>query len=100
MNFDALCCRFLGIDYAALEERVRSGETDPVTLLAWAFEVGTPPNEEEITIWSTFLRKRCWRDEYTHRLAFRLKEAGLPANAVQTMFDYIDLDEGRPLRPE
>jgi gluconokinase len=100
MNFDALCCRFLGIDYAALEQKVLAGETDPATLLAWAFTLGTHPNEEEIVIWSTFLRKRCWRDEYTHRLHFRLEEAGLPPAAVQCMFDFIDLDEGRPLRSE
>ncbi len=96
-SFDAYCCRFLGIDYTALEQKVLAGEHDLSLLLAWAFQVGRHPTAEEITIWSTFLRKRCWRDEYTHRLHFRLEEAGLPMNAVQSMFDYIDLDEGHLL---
>jgi gluconokinase len=97
-NFDACCCRFLGIDYTALEEKVLEGERDPSLLLAWAFQVGRDPTAEEITIWSTFLRKRCWRDEFTHRLHFRLEEAGIPLNAVQNMFDYMALDEGRSLQ--
>ena len=98
-SFDAYCCRFLGINYEELESKVLAGETDPSTLLAWSLEVGTHPNSDEITIWSTFLRKRGWRDDYTHHLIFRLEEAGLSGDAVRTMFDYIDLDEGRPLRP-
>jgi hypothetical protein len=28
---------------------------------------------------------------------FRLREAGIPIGSVLTMFDFIDLDEGRPL---
>ena len=99
-SFDAYCCRFLGINYEELESKVLGGETDPSTLLAWALDVGTHPNADEITIWSTFLRKRGWRDEYTHRLIFRLEEAGIPGDAVRTMFDYIDLDEGHPLRSQ
>lgn len=97
-SFDAYCCRFLGINYEELESKVLGGVTDPAALLAWALQTGSHPNADEITIWSTFLRKRCWRDDYTHRLTFRLEEAGLPKDAVRTMFDYIDLDEGRPLR--
>jgi hypothetical protein len=28
----------------------------------------------------------------------RLAEAGLPTDLVDTMFDFIEVDEGRPLR--
>ena len=38
------------------------------------------------------------RDAYTPRLHFRLQEAGMPAGSALTMFDFIDLDEGRPPR--
>jgi hypothetical protein len=41
-----------------------------------------------------------WRDEYRNRLHFRLQEAGMPIEAASTMFDFIDLDEGRTLRPQ
>ena len=51
----------------------------------------------EIEIWNAFLTKRCWRDRYTPRLHSRLQEAGLPLDSVLTMFDCIDLEEGRPL---
>ena len=44
------------------------------------------------------MTKRNWRDKYAPRLRFRLEEAKMPVNAALTMFDFIDLDEGRPLR--
>jgi hypothetical protein len=42
--------------------------------------------------------KMGWRDSYIERLHFRLNEVGLPIGSVLTMFDFIDLDEGRPPR--
>ena len=42
------------------------------------------------------MTKRNWRDKYAPRLQFRLEEAKMPPNAALTMFDFIDLDEGRP----
>ena len=42
---------------------------------------------------------RGWRDEANEVLVRRLKENGLTADAgVDTMFDYIEVDEGRPAR--
>ena len=39
---------------------------------------------------------RGWNDEATERLAMRKRESGIPDRAdIQTLFDYIDLDEGR-----
>jgi hypothetical protein len=47
-------------------------------------------------MWNDFMTKRGWNDEVTERLKFRLAEAGVPHRTdIQTMFDYIDFDEGR-----
>ena len=97
-SFDSRCCRFLQVDYAALEsETLHSGMSDE-ELLEWAFQHGRRPNEEEIEIWNAFMTKRGWRDAGTERLNERLAEIGLPAGTVQTMFEFLDLDEGR-LKP-
>jgi gluconokinase len=40
--------------------------------------------------------KRGWSDELSERLASRKKESGLEnRDDIQTMFHYIDADEGR-----
>ena len=93
-SFDARCCRFLNIDYAALEAETLKGGSDEV-LLAWAFAHGHQPSEDEIEVWNAFMIKRGWRDVGTQRLNERLAEIGLPPGTVQTMFEFIDLDEGR-----
>ena len=93
-SFDARCCRFLHIDYAALEAETRKGGSDEI-LLEWAFKHGRRPNDEEIEIWNAFMTKRGWRDAGTQRLNERLAEIGLPSGTVQTMFEFIDVDEGR-----
>jgi hypothetical protein len=96
--FDGRCLHFLGIGYDALVQRTLAGGTDD-EILAWVFEKGRKPSAEEIEIWNGFMSKRGWRDEARERLLFRLKEAGLlPGNGIETMFDFIDMDEGRPLR--
>jgi hypothetical protein len=93
-SFDARCCRFFQIDYAALEKETLKGGTDE-ELLAWVFKNGRQPSEEEIEIWNAFMTKRGWRDAGTQRLNERLAEIGLPPGTVETMFEFIDLDEGR-----
>jgi len=94
MTFDARCCRFLHIDYGALEAEALKGGSDE-ELLAWAFKNGRRPSDEEIEVWNAFMTKRGWRDAGTQRLNERLTEIGLPPGTVQTMFEFIDLDEGR-----
>jgi gluconokinase len=94
-SFDSRCCRFLQIDYAALEAETLKGGRSDAELLEWAFNHGRRPNEEEIEIWNAFMTKRGWRDAGTQRLNERLVEIGLPPGTVQTMFEFIDLDEGR-----
>jgi gluconokinase len=41
------------------------------------------------------MTKRGWRDAGTKRKNERLAEIGLPPETVETMFEYIDIDEGR-----
>ena len=94
-TFDARCCSFLRVDYAELEaETLKSGKNDH-ELLAWAYATGRKPSDEEIEVWNGFITKRGWRDAGTQRLNERLAEIGLPPGTVQTMFEFIDLDEGR-----
>jgi len=93
-SFDSRCCKFLQIDYAALEAETLKGGSDE-KLLEWAFAHGRRPSEEEIEVWNAFMMKRGWRDAGTERLNERLAEIGLPRGTVQTMFEFIDLDEGR-----
>ena len=95
VTFDARCCRFLGINYTALEAETLKGEKRAPDLLEWALLHGRRPSEEDIEIWNAFMSKRGWRDSGTQRLNERLAEIGLPPSSVQTMFEFIDLDEGR-----
>jgi gluconokinase len=95
VTFDARCCRFLGIDYAALENEALKADKTDAELLEWAFQQGRRPSEEDIEIWNAFMSKRGWRDAATQRLNERLAEIGLAPGSVQTMFEFIDLDEGR-----
>lgn len=94
-SFDWRCCHFLKIDYAALEAETLKGGRSDEELLEWAFLHGHRPDEHEIEAWNAFMVKRGWRDAITQRVNERLAEIGLPAGTVQTMFEFIDLDEGR-----
>src|SRR4051812_9791417 len=94
-GFDDYCCKFLWVDYAALVTRTQQGGSDE-EILDWAFQQGRQPDDVEIKIWNDFLRKRGWRDDASERLAMRKQESGFPdRDDIQTLFDYIDLDEGR-----
>jgi gluconokinase len=69
--------------------------------LEWSFTAGRKPTEDEIAIWNEFMRKRGWNDEATEILTRRKRESGLwDRHDIHTMFDYIDADEGRPVRME
>jgi gluconokinase len=95
IHFDGRCVNFLWIEYPALAERVKKGGSDE-EILEWAFSQGRKPGEEEIEIWNEFMRKRGWNDEGTATLKRRLLEGGCQdRDDIQTMFEYIDLDEGR-----
>lgn len=96
-GFDGECTSFLRVDYNQLVERLKEGRTDD-ELLHWAFENGRKPNEREVFIWNEFMRKRGWNDDVSQILERRKKEAGMDARSeIQTMFDFIDADEGRAI---
>jgi hypothetical protein len=95
-GFDGRCLNFLGVKYEDVKKQVLAGESDD-KIFQWALVNGRKPTEEDIEVWSGFMQKRGWRDEASERVAFRLKEAGLEHRDKEavTMFDFIDLDEGR-----
>ena len=79
-----------------LVERVKQQGGADDELLAWAYQHGRKPSEEEIEVWNDFMSKRGWNDPMSPRLTMRLKEAGFENRTdIQTFFDFIDLDEGR-----
>lgn len=102
-GFDARCTHFLRVDYAALVERALPAgaeANDDETILEWCFAHGRRPDEQEIEIWNAFMRKRGLKDDGTPTLERRKRESGLTDRAdVETMFQYLDADEGRPVRP-
>jgi gluconokinase len=98
-SFDARCCEFLHLDYSALEAETLKADKSDEELLAWAYAHGRQPSETEIEVWNAFMLKRGWRDAGTPFVHERLAEIGLPPGTVLTMFEFIDLDEGR-LKPD
>ena len=95
IGFDERCVDFFHVSYPALAEAVRGGLSDDEAL-AWCFTHGRRPTEKEVEVWNEFMRKRGWNDSGTEMLATRKKESGLEdRDDIQTMFDYIDADEGR-----
>lgn len=94
-GFDERCVDFLGVKYEALREKVLEG-LDDEHALEWCFATGTRPTEEQIEVWNGFMTKRGWNDEVTEILVRRKKESGFESrDEIQTMFQYIDADEGR-----
>ena len=94
-GFDQRTVNFLGLDYPSLKNRVLEGGSDD-EVLEWCFQKGTQPTDEQIQVWNAYMFKRGWRDDLSDRLASRKKEGGLEnRDDIQTMFNYIDADEGR-----
>ena len=95
-GFDGRCLRLLNVSYEDVRKLVLAGEKDEA-VLEWCYAHGRKLTEEEVETWSGFMQKRGWRDEASDRIVFRLKEAGLEHRDKEavTMFDFIDLDEGR-----
>jgi len=93
-SFDSRCCTFLHINYPDLTAESLNGGSDE-QMLEWAYGKGRKPSAEEIEVWNGFMMKRGWRDSASQRVKERLKEIGLESGTVETMFEFIDLDEGR-----
>ncbi|MDQ6860060.1 MAG: DUF5069 domain-containing protein [Verrucomicrobiota bacterium] len=96
-GFDARCARFLRVEYTALVQRVLHGGGDEDILL-WCFTNGRRPEPDEIHVWNEYMRKVGWNDETSPTLMRRKKEAGMAGRSeIRTMFEFIDVDEGRSL---
>lgn len=93
-GFDGRCCHFLRVDYGALRARTLDGGTDD-EIMAWCSEIGADRSDEDREIWNGFMMKRGWRDEANSRLQMRIKESSFEGKPIETMFDYIEFDEGR-----
>jgi gluconokinase len=95
-GFDGRCVRFLDVAYEDLVARVLRESGSDEEILHWAFERGRKPSDEQIEIWNEFMRKCGWNDEITPTLERRKRESRLEGrDEIQTMFQYIDADEGR-----
>ncbi|MEP6699087.1 MAG: DUF5069 domain-containing protein [Verrucomicrobiota bacterium] len=94
-GFDRFCVGLLRIDYEDLVARVKSGGTDE-EIFTWCFETGRRPTDDEVHIWNEFMRKCGWKDKLSEMLTRRKEEADMTARAdIETMFQFIDADEGR-----
>jgi hypothetical protein len=98
-GFDGRCCHYLGVRYEDLSAWVLAhAESTDEAILQWAESQGVKLSTERIEIWNGYMMKRGWRDDARPALEKRLSEAGLAADGpIQTFFDYLDFDEGRPL---
>lgn len=97
-GFDARITKYLGIDYAETAARVEGGADDE-EILAWARTVGLPLNQERIDVWNGFAVKRGWNDNGSPTLAAFKQERGFSdRDDIRTFFEFMDADEGRPLR--
>ena len=94
-GFDERCFKFLNIKYDDLVDRVLQGGSDE-DILAWCFENGRKPSDEEIEVWNGFMTKVGWRDDNSEKLVERKLARGFAdRNDIQTNFDFHDADEGR-----
>jgi hypothetical protein len=97
-GFDLNCCDFFRVGYDAVAAQVEAGRSD-AEVFAWCCANGHQPDAKEIHVWNEYMRKRGWNDEYSERLKSRLEGLGMADRAdVQTMFDLLEVDEGRPPR--
>jgi hypothetical protein len=94
-GFDEKCTTFLRVKYELVVEYVNHGLND-AAILQSCFGMGHRPSEGEIFMWNEFMRKRGWNDELSATLeSEKKKEAMISRSEIQTMFQFIDADEGR-----
>jgi hypothetical protein len=94
-GFDEKCATFLRVKYELVVEYVNRGLTERA-ILESCFAMGNRPSEGEIYMWNEFMRKRGWHDELSEMLESQKKKgAMLSRSEIQTVFQFIDADEGR-----
>ena len=92
--FDARLCRFLGVEFEAVQDKVLAGHSDD-EVVAWIEEVGDSRTDDECNVWNRFMMKIGWRDDRSAALQERVQQYGLEGRGVETFFDLIEYDEGR-----
>lgn len=102
-GFDDRCCRFLRVEHADLAARTLEGGTDE-EILEWCFRVGRRLSDEDIEVWSAFIRKRGLRDspEILADLEGSKRQSGMAHRAdLDTYLRRQDAEEGRdqPAKP-
>jgi Domain of unknown function (DUF5069) len=76
---------------------VKEGLSDGAVLQS-CFGMGHRPSEAEIYMWNEFMLKRGWHDDASRMLKQLKREEGLTARSeIETMFQLIDVAEGRAL---
>src|SRR5947207_9230954 len=94
-GFDKKCATFLRVRYELVVEYANYGLGDEA-ILESCFGMGRRPSEGEIHMWNEFMRKRGWNDELSETLEnHKKREAMASRSEIQTMFQFIDADEGR-----
>lgn len=94
-GFDLRFCEFMEVAYEDVVSQVEAG-ADDAQVLEWCALHGRRPTEAQIPMWNEYLRKCGWNDDHTPRLRSRLEGLGQADRAdVQTMFDLLEIDEGR-----
>lgn len=94
-GLDEHCVDFLGVSYNRVVQFVNNGLSDGAILQS-CFGMGRRPSDGEIYIWNEFMRKRGWNDELSETLESQKKKgAMLSRSEIQTVFQFIDADEGR-----
>lgn len=92
-TFDDRVCKFLGVEYQDLSDRVLEGGSDE-EIVEWCLANGTRPSEEQIEIWNGFMSKRGWRD--SSGFDKDKADAGFGDRPeIMTYFDLFDAEEGR-----
>src|SRR4029453_5867696 len=94
-GFDEKCTTFLRVRYELVVEYVNHGLND-AAILQSCFGMGHRPSVGEIYMWNEFMRKRGWNDELSKTLKSKKKKKAMVSRSeIQTMFQFIDADEGR-----
>jgi gluconokinase len=94
-GLDEHCADFLGVNYNRVVQLVNDGLSDGAILQS-CFGMGRRPSDSEVYIWNEFMRKRGWNDELSETLESQKKKgAMLSRSEIQTVFQFIDADEGR-----
>lgn len=98
-GLDGQLCGFLGVEFGAIEARLREGGTD-AEIAEWIFAQGFRPNRSQIFVWNEYIRKLGWNDRATAVVAKAKEAAGIVDRPdLITVFESIDYSEGREPAP-